>query len=81
MDGVAWTDPPPYPRAAHIEGGPRIHPACGAALAGRTWQAVLVREVPMIAMKGSVPRVYPGLEEVVIGLYRATGSVESLHTP
>jgi len=80
-EGVAWDTPPPYPPAAHIEGAPPIHPACAAALAGRSWQAVVTREVPIAAMAGNVARVYPGIDAVVIGLYRSTGSVETLHTP
>lgn len=80
-DGVVWSYPPPYPASSNIEGEPRLHPSCADALAGRTWRAVHRLELPMVAMEGNVARVYPGLDRVVIGLYRSAGSVESLHTP
>ena len=80
-DGVAWSSPPPYPPAEHIEGAPHLHPACAAALAGRRWRAVVTRDLPLDALEGNVARIHPALTRVTIGLYEAAPAVESLHTP
>ncbi|MFH1532009.1 MAG: hypothetical protein ABIK09_14890 [Pseudomonadota bacterium] len=80
-DGVAWSSPPPYPPAEHLEGAPRIHPACAAKLAGRSWRAVVTLDLPLDALEGNVARIHPALTQVTIGLYEAAPAVESLHTP
>ncbi len=80
-EGVSWASPPPYPQAEHIEGEPRIHPRCAAALAGHRWRTIATRKIPLFGMEGNNTRVHPGLEEVTIGLYQADSAGESIHTP
>lgn len=57
--------------AAHVEGRPRLHPRCGASLAGAEWDAVETLEIPWHVGYENV-RPFPAeVERVVIGLYRA----------
>ncbi len=70
-DGVSSPAPPDYPPAEFIEGAPRIHPLCAAALDGVRWRAVATMEIPLFGMEGNNMRVLPGLEHVIIGLYQA----------
>lgn len=61
----------PYEPADVLEGRPRLHPNCTAALSGRYWRKVATQELTREQTEGSVASINPSADHIVIGLYRA----------
>ncbi|MFH1530485.1 MAG: hypothetical protein ABIK09_07110 [Pseudomonadota bacterium] len=64
--------PAPHPMARHVEGHPRIHPRCAAALSGTAWRAVATLTLPRWVSDENVRPFPDHVEQVTLGLYRAT---------
>ena len=69
--GGVHSEPRLHEPADVLEGRPRLHPNCTAALSGRYWRKVATQEITREETEGSYARINPSVDHIVIGLYLA----------